>query len=92
MAQDGNAGPTGAELARTMRRRTTAAAMASNGIGGLTALMFGIVSPYPSVPDDQTDLLLLNVAVFVIAMGAGLGLGNAWARRVIAEPVERWLV
>jgi adenylate cyclase len=92
MAQDGNAGPAGAELARTIRRRVTAAAVASNGVGGLTSLTFGILSPYPDVPGDRTGLLLLNLAAFVVAMGAGLVLGNVWGQRALGAPIERWLV
>ena len=71
MAQVANAGPTGAELARSIRRRLTAATVGSNLIGGLTALAFGVISPFPAEPDNETRLLLLNLGAFVIVMGAG---------------------
>ncbi len=92
MAQVANAGPTGAELARSIRRRLTAATVGSNLIGGLTALAFGVISPFPAEPDNETRLLLLNLGAFVIVMGAGLWLGNTWARRALGDPIERWLV
>ena len=91
MAQDGNAAPTGAELAHTFRRRTVAIAVGSNLIGGVTALAFGIISPFPAEPDNESQLLLINLAVFVLVMGAGLWLGLTWARRAVGVPIERWL-
>ena len=92
MAQVANAGPTGAELARSTRPRLIAAVTGSNMIGGLAAFAFGVISPFPAEPDDDTTLLLLNVAVFMIIAPAGMWLGYTWARRAVADPIERWLL
>ncbi|HEU0024926.1 MAG TPA: adenylate/guanylate cyclase domain-containing protein, partial [Thermoleophilaceae bacterium] len=59
--------------------------------GGLTAFLFGLLTPVPIEADDQTRVLLQNVAVFAVVMGGGLYAGNRWARRVIGGPIERWL-
>ncbi|MBN1530787.1 MAG: HAMP domain-containing protein [Thermoleophilaceae bacterium] len=92
MAQDGNAAPTGAELARSTRPRLIAAVAGSNMIGGLTAFAFGVISPFPAQPDNETGLLLLNLAVFLILGPAAIWLGFTWARRAVADPIERWLL
>ncbi len=92
MAQDGYAELTGAALAESLRIRLTRAAIAANLTGALTAFLFGVISPVPIDADDQGRLLLLNIAGFVVFMGTSLPLGNAWARKVIGDPIERWLV
>jgi adenylate cyclase len=92
MAQDGKAGPTGAELARHTRPRLIAAVIGSNLIGGLTAFAFGVISPFPAEPDNETGLLVLNIALLVVLGPAAMWLGYMWARRAVADPIERWLV
>jgi adenylate cyclase len=92
MAQDGYGELRGAALAQRLRARLTRAAIAANLLGALTAFVFGTISPVPIDAEDQGRALLLNIAGFAVFMGASLPLGNAWARRTIGHPIERWLV
>ncbi len=92
MAQGGYGELRGAELAESLRTRLTRAAIAANLLGALTAFVFGVISPVSTDEADQSRLLLLNAAGFVVFMGTTLPLGNAWSRRIIGNPIERWLV
>ncbi len=92
MAQDGIGDLAGAELARAMRTRLTVAALTANALGGLAAFAFGVVTPVPTPAGEQGRLLAMNLIAFTVFMVPSLLLGNLWARRVIGDPIERWLV
>ena len=92
MAQDGIGDLAGAELARAMRTRLTVAALTANTLGGLAAFAFGVVTPVPTPAGEQGRLLAMNLIAFTVFMVPSLLLGNLWARRVIGDPIERWLV
>jgi adenylate cyclase len=80
---------TGAELWRTITRRLTWAAVASNGLGALLLfLLLGFLVPF--APEGADRQLGLNAAFGTVYLAVTLALGTRYGIRINA-PVGRWL-
>jgi adenylate cyclase len=79
----------GADLWRRTIRRLTWAAVAANGLGGLTMfLLLGVLVPFAPAADDRN--LVTNAIVAAVYLPAALVAGSVWARRRSAR-LEGWL-
>jgi adenylate cyclase len=82
-------GPSGAELADTMRRRLFRAGALANGGGALIAFAF-LAFLLPAGPSGDGPRLGLNAVVFAVYLPLTIFVGSRWARRR-QEPIDRWL-